>query len=81
MIPTLLQTAESHAFYDPPEKREVKRRLDVNKKIESLVPLFELHLDVGEHTVSRISQYDAIRRDWALKFSSSLDYLFNTRLR
>ena len=39
--PTLLQTAESHAFYDPPEKREVKRRLDVNKKIESLVPLFE----------------------------------------
>ena len=29
--PTLLQTAESHAFYDPLEKREVKRRLDVNK--------------------------------------------------
>ena len=85
--PTLLQIAESHAFYDPPENREVKRRLDVNKKIESLVPLFEcsvlgcveafetfeqleLHLDVGEHSVSRISQYDVIGRDWALKFSS-----------
>ena len=86
--PTLLQTAESHGFYDTPEKREVKRRLDdVSKKIESSVPLFEcsvlgcveafetfgqleLHLDVGKHTVSRVSQYDAIRRDWALKFSS-----------
>ena len=30
----------------------------------------ELHLDVGKHTVSRLSQYDAIKRDWALKFSS-----------
>lgn len=85
--PTLLQTAESNGFYDPPEKREVKRRLEVSKKVECPVPLFEcsvpgcvesfetfgqleLHLDVGKHTVSRVSQYDAIRRDWALKFSS-----------
>ena len=30
----------------------------------------ELHLDVGKHTVSRLSQYDAIKRDSALKFSS-----------
>ena len=30
----------------------------------------ELHLSVGKHTVSRLNQYDAIRRDWALKFSS-----------
>ena len=30
----------------------------------------ELHLDVGKHTVSKFNQYDAIRRDWALKFSS-----------
>ena len=37
----MFQIAESHAFYDPPEKREVKRRLDVSKKIESLVLLFE----------------------------------------
>ena len=83
----MLHTAESHGFYDPPEKQEVKRRLVVSKKIESPMPLFEcsvhrcveafetfgqldLHLDVGKHTVSRVSQYDAIRRDWALKFSS-----------
>jgi len=62
------------------EKREVKRRLEVSKKIESPVPLFkcsvlgcveafetfgqlELHLDVGKHTVSRVSQYDVIRRE------------------
>lgn len=32
--------------------------------------LLELHLDVGKHTVNRLNQYDAIRRDWALKFSS-----------
>ena len=85
--PTLLQTAESHGFYDPPGKREVKRRVEVSKKIESPVPLFEcsflgcveafetfgqleLYLDVGKHAVSKVSQYDAIRRDWALKFSS-----------
>ena len=30
----------------------------------------ELHLYVGKHTVSRLGQYDAIKRDWALKFSS-----------
>ena len=30
----------------------------------------ELHLNVGKYTVSRLSQYDAIKRDWALKFSS-----------
>ena len=30
----------------------------------------ELHLDVGKDTVSRVSQYDMIRRDWALKFLS-----------
>ena len=29
----------------------------------------ELHLDVGKHTVRRLSQYDAIKKDWALKFS------------
>jgi len=85
--PTLLQTVESHEFYDPSEKREVKRRLEDSNKVESPVPFFEcsilgcveafeafgqleLRLDVGKHTVSRVSQYDAIRRDWALKFSS-----------
>lgn len=85
--PTLLQTAESNGFYNPPEKREVKCRFEVSKKVECPVPLFEcsipgcvesfetfgqleLHLDVGKHTVSRVSQYDAIRRDWALKFPS-----------
>ena len=30
----------------------------------------ELHLDLGKHTVNKVNQYDAIRRDWALKFSS-----------
>ena len=30
----------------------------------------KLHLDVGKHTVCRLGQYDAIKRDWALKFSS-----------
>ena len=36
---------------------------------ETFVQL-ELHLDVGKHTVSKFNQYDAIRRDWALKFPS-----------
>ena len=30
----------------------------------------ELHLDLGKHTVNKVNQYDAIRRAWALKFSS-----------
>lgn len=30
----------------------------------------ELHLDLGKHTVNKVNQCDAIRRDWALKFSS-----------
>ena len=30
----------------------------------------ELHLDVGKHKLSKLNQFDAIRRDWALKFSS-----------
>ena len=30
----------------------------------------EFHHSVGKHTVSRLNQYDAIRRDWALKFLS-----------
>ena len=30
----------------------------------------ELHLDVGEHNLSKLSQFDTIRRDWALKFAS-----------
>ena len=84
---TSLQTIESQGFYDPPEKRVVKRRSKGSKETESTTPLFEcsvlgcvevfetfsqleLHLDVGKHTVSRLSQYDAIKRDWALKFSS-----------
>ena len=85
--PTLLQTTQSQGFYDPPEKRELKPRVEVGKKIESSAPLFEcsvigcvqdfetfgeleLHLDLGKHTVNKVNQYDAIRRDWALKFSS-----------
>ena len=84
---TSLQTMESQGFYDPPEKREVKRRSNDSKETERTTPLFEcsvlgcvevfetfsqleLHLDVGKHTVSRLSQYDTIKRDWALKFSS-----------
>ena len=84
---TSLQTIESQGFYDPPEKRVVKRRSKGSKETESTTPLFEcsvlgcvevfetfsqleLHLDVGKHTVSRLSQYDAIKRDWTLKFSS-----------
>ena len=83
----MLKTFKSHGFYVPLEKQEVKRRLEVSKKIESPMPLFEcsvlgcveafetfgqleLHLDVGKHTVSRVSHYGMIRRDWALKFSS-----------
>ena len=85
--PTVLKTIESQGFYDPPDKREVKHRLETSKTDESPIPLFkcsvlgcveafetfaqlELHLDVGKHTVSKFNQYDAIRRDWALKFSS-----------
>jgi len=30
----------------------------------------ELHHDIGKHTIGRVSQYDVIRREWALKFSS-----------
>ncbi|XP_028417994.1 uncharacterized protein LOC114542718 [Dendronephthya gigantea] len=30
----------------------------------------ELHLDVGQHNFSKLKQFDAIRRDWALKFAS-----------
>lgn len=30
----------------------------------------ELHLDVGKHTVRGLNQYDAIKIDWALKYSS-----------
>ena len=84
---TSLQTIESQGFYDPLEKRVVKRRSKGSKETESTTPLFEcsvfgrvevfetfsqleLHLDVGKHTVSRLRQYDAIKRDWALKFSS-----------
>lgn len=29
----------------------------------------ELHLDLGKHTVNKVNQCDAIRGDWALKFS------------
>ncbi|PFX16920.1 hypothetical protein AWC38_SpisGene18796 [Stylophora pistillata] len=84
---TSLQTMESQGFYDPPEKRVVKRRSKDSKETEITTPKFEcsvlgcvevfetflqleLHLDVGKHTVSRLSQYDAVKRDWALKFSS-----------
>lgn len=77
---TSLQTIESQGFYDPPEKRVVKRRSKDIKETEKTTPLFgcfvlvcvevfetfsqlELHLDVEEHTVSKLSQYDAIKRD------------------
>ena len=30
----------------------------------------ELHLDVGKLNLSKLNQFDAIRRDWALKFTS-----------
>ena len=30
----------------------------------------ELHLDVGKHNVSKLNQFDLIKRDWAMKFSS-----------
>ncbi|KAK3713304.1 hypothetical protein QZH41_000682 [Actinostola sp. cb2023] len=82
--PTMLQTKEGQGFYDPSEKREVKCRPEANRNTEIHTPLYEcsvpgcteafdtfaqleLHLDVGKHTKN---QYDAIRRDWALKFSS-----------
>ena len=84
---TLLQTTESQGFYDPSEKREVKRRTQASEKMDSSTPLFEcsvlgcveefetfaqleLHLDVGKHTVSRLTQFDEIKIDYALKFSS-----------
>ena len=77
---------ESQGFYDPREKRVVKRRSKGSKETESTTPLFEcsvlgcvetfsqleLYLNVGKYAVSRLSQYDAIKRDWALK-SSSID--------
>ena len=44
-------------------------KLGCNEAFESFAQL-ELHLDVGKHTASRLNQYDVIRRDWALKFSS-----------
>lgn len=30
----------------------------------------QLHLDVGKHSIKAMNQYDEIKRDWALKFSS-----------
>jgi hypothetical protein len=30
----------------------------------------QLHLDVSKHNIGRVNQYDQIKRDWALKFSS-----------
>ena len=30
----------------------------------------ELHLDIGKHNLSKLNQFNAIRRDWALKFAS-----------
>lgn len=30
----------------------------------------ELYFDVGKYIVSRVSQYDVIRRDWVFKFLS-----------
>ena len=36
---------------------------------ETFVQL-ELHLDVGKHNIRKLNQFDAIRRDWALKFAS-----------
>lgn len=38
---TSLQTIESQGFYDPPEKRVVKRRSKGSKETESTTPLFE----------------------------------------
>ncbi|CAH3146132.1 unnamed protein product [Pocillopora meandrina] len=77
---TSLQTIESQGIYDPPEKRGIKETESTTPLFEcsvlGCVEVFEtfsqleLHLDVGKHTVSRLSQYDAIKRDWALKFSS-----------
>ena len=30
----------------------------------------QLHLDIGKHNIKRMNQYDELKRDWALKFSS-----------
>lgn len=84
---TELQTSKSQGFYDPPEKREVKRLLKASKVTKAKTQLFEcsffgcveafgtfeqlqLHLDVGKHNIRGMNQYDEIKRDWALTFSS-----------
>ena len=38
--PTMLQTIESQGFYDHPEKREIKRRVEASKKTKSPMALF-----------------------------------------
>ena len=82
--PTALQTVESQELYVPLGKKPSSEaskstesstplfecsKLGCNEAFESFAQL-ELHLDVGKHTASRLNQYDVIRRDWALKFSS-----------
>ncbi|RMX55318.1 hypothetical protein pdam_00023289 [Pocillopora damicornis] len=49
---------------------QLQSKVSTGHQARNMALVFELHLDVGKHTVSRLGQYDAIKRDWALKFSS-----------